>query len=140
MGKPLVKGKTCYALCMENRDEVLLRIRQRIQEMGLRQTEIASYLGLTQGNLSQRLAGKIRFTLDELAKLFPLLDLTFLPVQQQTAPTTDPGLVLLTQALSELSDTDRREFFLMAALVLEGKLSEPVRSQVCQALRLLASS
>jgi transcriptional regulator with XRE-family HTH domain len=124
---------------MEKRDEILRRIRERIQELGLRQAQLASYLGLTQGNLSQRLAGKIRFTLDELTKLLPLLDLSFLPLPQQTAPLTNPGITLLVQTLSQLSDTDRREFFLVAALVLEGKLSEPARSQVCGALRLLAS-
>jgi transcriptional regulator with XRE-family HTH domain len=135
----LSREKLAMILRMEKRDEVLRRIRERIQELGLRQAQLASYLGLTQGNLSQRLAGKIRFTLDELAKLLPLLDLSFLPLPQQTVPLTNPGITLLVQTLSQLSDTDRREFFLVAALVLEGKLSEPQRSQVCGALRLLAS-
>jgi transcriptional regulator with XRE-family HTH domain len=139
MERVLVKRKTCYALCMEKRDEILRRIRERIQELGLRQAQIASYLGLTQGNLSQRLAGKIRFTLDELAKLLPLLGLSLLPLPQQTASTPDPAIMLIANALSGLSDTDRREFLLMAAVVLESKLQEPARSQVCEALRILAS-
>jgi transcriptional regulator with XRE-family HTH domain len=114
-------------------------VAERIQELGLRQAQIASYLGLTQGNLSQRLAGKIRFTLDELAKLLPLLGLSLLPLPQQPASTPDPAIMLIANALSELSDTDRREFLLMVAVVLESKLQEPARSQVCEALRILAS-
>ena len=70
--------------------------------------------------------------------LFPLLDLSFLPLDQQTAPATDPALTLLAQALPQLSNTDRRELLLTVALVLEGKLPEPARSQVCEALRILA--
>jgi|RhiMetdeSRZDD1v2_1073273.scaffolds.fasta_scaffold334201_1 transcriptional regulator with XRE-family HTH domain len=138
MGTSLVKRKTCYDLCMENRDEVLQRIRQRIMELGLRQGEVAKYLGLDQASLSRRLAGQTSFTLEELVKLFPLLALSPLPSPEQTAHVADPAIVLVAQALSQLSDQDRREFLLTAAIILEGKLREPARSQVCGALRLLA--
>jgi len=123
---------------MENRDEVLQRIRQRIMELGLRQGEVAKYLGLDQASLSRRLAGQTSFTLEELVKLFPLLALSPLPSPEQTAHVADPAIVLVAQALSQLSDQDRREFLLTAAIILEGKLREPARSQVCGALRLLA--
>jgi transcriptional regulator with XRE-family HTH domain len=124
---------------MERRDEILGIIRQRIQELGLRQRQIANYLGITQGNLSQRLAGKIRFTLDELAQLLPLLDLPpLLSVEQETLGTV-PEIALLAHALSELSAKDRQELFLFMAIILEGKLQEPMRSQICSSLRFLAN-
>jgi hypothetical protein len=52
----------------------------------------------------------------------------------------NPAASLFATALGALSAHDQREFLLLAASVLEGKLREPVRSQVCEALRILADA
>jgi hypothetical protein len=51
---------------------------------------------------------------------------------------TDPALHLFATALGALSIHDRREFLLVAASVLEGKLPDSIKSQVCVRLRILA--
>ena len=118
---------------MEQRDDLLARIRQRMRELRLTQTALARFLGINQGNLSRRLSGKVPFTVSELARLDSLLGLSAPPGERE-----DPAVSLLTRALSVLSEWNRREFLLLAASFLEGKLQEPAKSQVCEALRLLA--
>jgi transcriptional regulator with XRE-family HTH domain len=51
---------------------------------------------------------------------------------------THSAFTLLSHALEKLSDMGRREFLLVAAIVLEGMLPEPARSQLCRPLRFLA--
>jgi transcriptional regulator with XRE-family HTH domain len=119
----------CYPVGMDRPNETLLRIKQRIRQMRLTQSALARYLGLSQASLSRRLSGQAPFTLAEMALLNSLLGLS---------GEENPAVFQFATALSALSEHDAREFLLLAASVLEGKLQEPTRSQVCEALRILA--
>jgi transcriptional regulator with XRE-family HTH domain len=118
--------------------DMLPIIRQRLYELHLTEQELGQHLGLSQSGVSRRLSGKKPFTVDELCKVAVFLGLQ--PELQiiETAPETDYGLHLLHQSLAKLSEQDRREFLFAAALVLEGKLQEPAKSQLCSSLRRLA--
>ena len=120
----------CYPEGMERPNETLLRIRQRIRQMRLTQAALARYLDLSQASLSRRLSGQLPFTVPELAQLDSLLGLT--------SGVEDPALRLLAIALGALSEHNRRDFLVLVASALEGKLQEPVKTQVCEALRILA--
>ena len=98
--------------------------------MRLTQTALARYLDLSQASLSRRLSGQLPFTVPELAQLDSLLGLT--------SGVEDPALRLLARALGALSEHNRRDFLVLVASALEGKLQEPVKTQVCEALRILA--
>jgi transcriptional regulator with XRE-family HTH domain len=120
----------CYPVGMNRPYDTLRRIRQRLRQIHMTQNALARYLGLSPSNMSRRLSGQTPFTVTELAQLDSLLGLT--------SGVDDPAPRLFATALGALSAHDRREFLLLAASILEGKLQEPVRSQVCEALRILA--
>ena len=98
--------------------------------MHLTQAALARYLDLSQASLSRRLAGQIPFTVPEIAHLDSLLGLT--------SGVDDPALRLFATALGALSGHNRRDFLVLVASALEGKLQEPVKTQVCEGLRLMA--
>jgi transcriptional regulator with XRE-family HTH domain len=123
-------GGYCYPVGMNRPNETLRRIQQRIRQMRLTQTALARYLGVSQASLSRRLSGQAPFTLAEMALLNSLLGLS---------GEENPAASLFTTALGALSAHDQREFLLLAASILEGKLQEPMKTQVCEALRILAS-
>jgi len=118
--------------------EILPSILQRISDLKLTQEYLGQYLGLSQTSISRRLSGKTPFTVDELGKLSRLLGLQNWQEDTTSFPEADYGLSLLQQSLGKLSDQDRREFLFIAAIVLESKLREPAKSQLCGSLRLLA--
>lgn len=45
------------------------RVRQAMIAAGVRQAEIAKVLGISQGQVSQRLAGNVDFTITELTRV-----------------------------------------------------------------------
>jgi transcriptional regulator with XRE-family HTH domain len=120
--------------------EILPSILQRISDLKLTQEYLGQYLGLSQTSISRRLSGKTQFTFDELGKLSSLLGLQHWQEDTTSFPEGDYGLSLLQQSLGKLSDQDRREFLFVAAIVLESKLREPAKSQLCGSLRLLAKA
>ena len=118
--------------------EVLPIIRQRLHELRLTEQDLGNHLHLSQSGVSRRLSGKKPFTVDELCKVAAFLGLQPSLQIVEAPPETDLGLHLLHQSLGKLSEQDRREFLFFAAVVLEGKLREPAKSQLCGSLRRLA--
>lgn len=45
------------------------RVRRAMAEAGVKQTDAAAAIGITQGQLSRRLSGRIAFRVDELATI-----------------------------------------------------------------------
>jgi transcriptional regulator with XRE-family HTH domain len=102
------------------------------------QEDMAHYLRLDQSSISRRLSGKTPFTLHELEKLDHLLGLDAAMGHGEKPIDRDQGGQLVQEMLKHLSKEGRSEFLLVAALVGEGKLADPLKSQICDALRLLA--
>lgn len=124
-------------VCMERINDLLARIRNRLDELGVDQKALASFLGLTQGNISRRLSGQTAFRPVELAKLERLLGISLLANTELTQ-IEDPGMSLVLESLSILSARDRKELYFVIALILESKLAGSQRGYICDSLRTLA--
>ena len=106
--------------------------------LDLKQEDVGKYLRLDQSGISRRLSGRTPFTLHELEKLDHLLGLDAAMGHGEKSNERDHAGQLVQEMLKHLSKEGRSEFLLVAALVGEGKLVDPVKSQICDALRLLS--
>jgi transcriptional regulator with XRE-family HTH domain len=118
--------------------KLLPLIHKRMTVLAINQEDVAQYLRLDQSSISRRLSGQTPFTLPELEKLDHLLGLDAAMGHDEKPVDRDQGGQLVQEMLKHLSKEGRSEFLLVAALVGEGKLSEPIKSQICDALRLLS--
>src|SRR5262249_54694615 len=100
-----------------------------MRQLGLTQSAVAKQLGITQGKLSEKLAGKIPFDETEIGALVELLQIYALLEVYPEVISAEVGrerrmtavMEVVGDALAHLSPQDMKEVLLGLALLLEGK-------------------
>jgi len=104
-------------------------IAGHMRQLGLTQSAVAKQLGITQGKLSEKLAGKVPFEETEIGALVELLQIDSLlevyPEVISAAERRERRLTAVMEVVGEafayLSPQDMKEVLLGLALLLEGK-------------------
>jgi predicted transcriptional regulator len=104
-------------------------IAGHMRQLGFTQSAVAKQLGITQGKLSEKLAGKVPFEETEIGALVELLQIDSLlevyPEVISAAERRERRLTAVMEVVGEafayLSPQDMKEVLLGLALLLEGK-------------------
>jgi predicted transcriptional regulator len=104
-------------------------IAGHMRQLGFTQSAVAKQLGITQGKLSEKLAGKVPFEETEIGALVELLQIDSLlevyPEVISAAERRERRLTAVMEVVGEafayLSSQDMKEVLLGLALLLEGK-------------------
>src|SRR5438132_180836 len=85
------------------------RLREAREAKGLKQDDVANYLGVTRPAISQMENGNRKVDAIELARLAKLYGQTLSYFSDEEAVNESPGIELLKRTAKELSDKDRAE-------------------------------
>lgn len=103
------------------------RLKARMHEMGLDQSELAEKVGVTQGTISLILRGKTRNS-RRLPKIALVLDVDMSWLMGDEAATNAPVLKLTEDAIGSLEHDQRRVISVQAVLPSEAALTEMFRA------------
>src|SRR5215510_6973954 len=100
-----------------------------MRQLGLTQRTVAKHIGINQGKLSEKLAGKIPFEETEIGALVELLQIDALlevypeviSAEEQRERRMTAVMDIVGDALAHLSPQDLKEVLLGLAFLLEGK-------------------
>ena len=100
-----------------------------MRQLGLTQSAVAKQLGISQGKLSEKLAGKVPFEETEIGALVELLQIDSLlevypeviSAEERRERRLTAVMEVIGEAFAHLSPQDMREVLLGLALLLEGK-------------------
>jgi len=100
-----------------------------MRQLGLTQSAVAKQLGISQGKLSEKLAGKVPFEETEIGALVELLQIDSLlevypeviSAEERRERRLTAVMEVIGEAFAHLSPQDMKEVLLGLALLLEGK-------------------
>jgi predicted transcriptional regulator len=104
-------------------------IAGHMRQLGFTQSAVAKQLGITQGKLSEKLAGKVPFEETEIGALVELLQIDSLlevypeviSAEERRERRLTAVMEVVGEAFAYLSPQDMKEVLLGLALLLEGK-------------------
>ena len=85
-------------------------IRKTLTHNKIRQGELAAYLGVSKGYISQVLSGKSKFSAESLVKLakHPEWEIVYLPEKLIKEPESKEGIVRYDDVIVKLTDENSR--------------------------------